>query len=170
MMEYNYTIPAEGCLALLDPEIYEGFIGEDWALKGIKDHFVSENEKGALVAWGCDYGNWNVCISDNDLDNNSEQYFESGLKTNGKILVTSYESLAIAAQFDDVSLPEAHEKEQVIEVDPGFYQVTIKQMYASEDSDNEKVFNQKEAHFVIILKKVNEPRKPLNDIPWFHGY
>ena len=27
-MEYNYTIPAEGCLAILDPEKYYGYIDQ----------------------------------------------------------------------------------------------------------------------------------------------
>ncbi|GIU52482.1 hypothetical protein TUM4438_45330 [Shewanella sairae] len=169
-MEYNYTISSEGCLALLDPETYKGFIGEDWSVKGIKDHFISENEKGAIIAWGCDDGNWNVSISNSETDLNSEQCFDSVLKTNGKILLTSYESLTMAAQFDDVSLPESHENGQVIELEPGFYQVTVKQKFASEDSGCEKVFSQKAAHFELILKKVNELGKPLNDIPWFQGY
>ena len=46
----------------------------------------------------------------------------------GRLLLTSYESLTMAAQFPDVTLPEAHERGQVLSVSPGLYDCRIVQL------------------------------------------
>jgi hypothetical protein len=41
----------------------------------------------------------------------------------GRLLLTNYESLTMAAQFADVTLAEAHERDQIMSVPPGAYEV-----------------------------------------------
>ena len=45
-----------------------------------------------------------------------------------RLLLTNYESLTMAAQFPDITLPEAHERGQVLSVSPGLYDCRIVQL------------------------------------------
>ena len=171
MTEKIFTIPADyGCLAILDPESYVGFVSEDWAIEGLKKHFIEQNERGALISWGCSYGNWIVKLVFGSSNETGLRSFVSGLKTNGKLLLTTYESLTMAAQFEDVSLPEAHEAEQVIEVAPGSYRVTVIQCFQTEQAESDEVFNQTTPHYIVALESANEEIAPIKEVPWFEGY
>ena len=46
----------------------------------------------------------------------------------GRLLLTNYESPTRAAQFADVTLPEAHERDQILSVPPGTYECRIIQL------------------------------------------
>jgi len=46
----------------------------------------------------------------------------------GRLLLTNYESLTMAAQFPDVTLPQADERGQVLSVSPGLYDCRIVQL------------------------------------------
>ncbi|MFI2811514.1 MULTISPECIES: hypothetical protein [Microbulbifer] len=171
MTEKKLTIPADyGCLAILDPESYVGFVSEDWAIEGLKKHFIDQNKCGSLISWGCSYGNWIVKLVFGSSNEVGVRSFFSGLKTNGKLLITTYDSLTMAAQFEDVSLPEAHEVERVIEVAPGSYRVTVIQCFKTEQAESDDVFNQTIPHYIVALEPVNEEIPPIKDVPWFEGY
>jgi hypothetical protein len=49
------------------------------------------------------------------------------------LLLSSYDALTMAAQFDDCVLPPAAEQHQILEVIPGKYRVRIVQMYDPND-------------------------------------
>ncbi len=171
MSEKVFIIPADyGCLAILDPESYLGFVSEDWALEGLKKHFIEQNERGSLISWGCGYGNWIVKIVFGSSNESGFRTFESGIKTNGKLLLTTYESLTMAAQFEDVNLPEAHEVDQVIEVASGSYRVKVVQCFQTEQVESDEVFNQSTPHYIVSLEPANNDVAPVKEVPWFEGY
>lgn len=90
MNEKIFTIPADyGCLAILDSESYLSFVSEDWAIEGLKKHFIEQNECGALISWGCGYGNWIVKLFFGPSNETGFRSFESGIKTNGKLLLNN---------------------------------------------------------------------------------
>ena len=171
MTEYTFTIPADyGCLAILDPENYSAFVSEDWAVDGLKQHFIDQNEYGSLISWGCGYGNWIVKLIIGPSTESGFQSFVSGFKTGGQIVLTTYESLAMAAQFEDVSLPEAHEQKQLIHVEAGNYQVKVIQLFPNEEAESEEVFSQQTPHYLVALEPTNEEISAVKDVPWFEGY
>jgi hypothetical protein len=170
MTEYIFTIPADyGCLAILDPENYVGFVSEDWALEGLKNHFITQNSNGSLVSWGCSYGNWIVKLIIGSASETGNRSFVSGFKSDGKILVTSYESLTMAAQFEDASLPEPHETGQVIDVPPSDYKVSVVQLFQTELAESDEVFNQKTPHYLVSIEATNKEITPIKEVPWFEG-
>jgi len=78
----HFLIPADyGCLAILDPEVYSDFVSEDWSIQELKKHFIEQNEKGNLVAWGCGYGNWYLKVVFDELAEQGVQAFTSSIKT-----------------------------------------------------------------------------------------
>ncbi|USH01091.1 hypothetical protein K6Q96_09065 [Grimontia kaedaensis] len=171
MTEYVFIVPADyGCLAILDPEKYVGFVTEDWAIEGLKKHFINQNKNGSLISWGCSYGNWIIKLTIGPSKDAGYRSFVSGFKTNSKILLTTYESLTMAAQFEDVTLPEAHEIEKVIEVQPGSYKVTVTQLFHTDQAESDEVFNQKTPHYLVSLEPVKEQVAPVMAVPWFEGY
>ena len=168
MTDHIFTIPADyGCLAIVDPENYEGFVSEDWAIEGLLQHFIAQNQCGSLTAWGCSDGNWNVKIIIGSSNEVGFQSFVSGFKTTGKALLTSYESLTMAAQFEEVLLPETHEIEQVFELTPGNYRITVTQLFQPSQAESDEVFNQKSPHYLVTLELVDEEVPPIQKIPWF---
>ena len=171
MTKKIFTIPADyGCFAILDPESYLGFVSEDWTIQGLKKHFIEQNERGALISWGCGCGNWIVKLVFGSSNETGFRSFESGIKTNGKLLLTTYESLTMAAQFEDVTLPETHEVGQVIKVASGNYKVTVVQCFSTEEAESDKVFNQTTPHYIVSLESTNNDIVPVKEVPWFEGY
>ena len=53
---------------------------------------------------------------------------DSIVASQGRLLLTKYESLTMAAHFADATLPEAHERDQIPSVPPGAYDCRIIQL------------------------------------------
>jgi hypothetical protein len=167
-MEKIFTIPADyGCLAILAPDSYETFINENWDLEQLKSHIILQNQNKSIVPWGCVDGNWIVKIIDSDVNLSGDRVFISQVETSGQLLLTTYESITMAAQFKEVSLPQDHETDQVFEVAPGRYIVKVVQTFKTSVQESEKVFNQTEPHFIVLLIKTDKQVEHLDTIPWF---
>ena len=48
----EFIIPADYCVALVDLESYPSFLGENWNLEQIGNHFVNQMNKGTMIVWG----------------------------------------------------------------------------------------------------------------------
>src|SRR5687768_7248297 len=101
-----------GFLALADPEAYSGYVARDWDLPTLLTTFYREMRERHLLIWGTgSEGYWNVEVSLGvDARMGIRQLTGGIVCSSGKLLVTNYESLTMAAQFDDVRLPERHQK------------------------------------------------------------
>lgn len=80
----------------------------------------------------------------------------------GRLLLTSFESLTMAAQFQDVTLPQSHERENVLSVSPGLYDCRILQL---SDPESDTPFEES-VNFICELSHANSPREAWGDIPW----
>ena len=107
-----------GFLALVDPDAYSGFVAEDWALDDIRARFRREMAARHLLIWGTGQeGSWTVDVSlSGPAGAGIREVTGSIVATNGRLLVTNYESLTMVAQFNDVALPEQHESDLVVNV------------------------------------------------------
>jgi len=73
----------------------------------------------------------------------------------------------MAAQFQDVILPETHDQDNLFEVDAGFYTVRVIQLFDPEKAESEEVFNQGAPHFRIELLETDEDMEFIDKVAWF---
>ena len=153
-----------GFLALIDPHAYSGFVAEDWDLEDVLARFQEQMAARHLLIWGTGQeGCWTVQVS-------LSRRPESGLRevagcivaTRGRLLLTNYESLTMAAQFSDVTLPERHQAELVFEVPPGSYRCRVVQYALTAENWTEGCGPE----FSIELEPAVVLDPPWATIPW----
>ena len=83
----------------------------------------------------------------------------------GRLLLTNYESLTMAAQFPDVTLPQRHEREQLLSVSPGLYDCRIIQL---SDPDSDAPFEEP-VSFIYEFTRTMSPREVWSVLPWSTG-
>jgi len=153
-----------GFLAIIDPDSYRGFVHADWTWDAIQEHFKREMLDRHLLIWGTGMEHfWTIDVS---LQPTEAAGFREVVGTinasRGRLLLTNYESLTMAAQFPDVTLPQAHEREQVLSVSPGFYDCRIIQL---SDPQSDAPFEEP-VNFVYEFTRATTPREPWNELPW----
>jgi hypothetical protein len=158
-----------GFMALVNADAYETFVNEDWQLTQLMDHFISEMNENNLIIWGTGVEKeWIVDI----LEKSTSSYFRAFSKTiqvtNGCLYLTNYEDLTMAAQFSDEVLPQKHNSDLKIEMENGFYNVTVKQL---SDPEVEIIFEE-ETNFEITFEriKLTEPAEEVDHIFWWDNY
>ncbi|OUL27788.1 hypothetical protein BV378_08455 [Nostoc sp. RF31YmG] len=164
----HFVLPSDyGCIALVNPETYAGFVGEYWQLEQLIDHIVSEVNQHHIVAWGSVHGNWKIVIH-NCLSNNSGyQEILGTIDSNKNLLLANYESLTHIAQFADEQLPLKGMENFIIKMNPGRYRCRIIQLFDPNEAESEKVFFQTQPHFRIELEEDETPVETWTQIPWF---
>jgi hypothetical protein len=153
-----------GFLAIIDPDAYQGFVHVDWTWDTIQEHFAREMRERHLLIWGTGMENvWSIDVSLQPTRATGFREVVGSIDVSrGRLLVTSYDSLTMAAQFPDVTLPEEHEREQVLSVSPGLYDCRIIQL---SDPDSDAPF--KEAvSFIYEVTRATLPREVWSEIPW----
>ena len=87
------------------------------------------------------------------------------MATKGRLLLTNYESLTMIAQFSDLTLPESHQTDLVVDVSPGLYRCRVVQhaLQAANWADGE------DAEFRIELQPAKVPEPTWATIPWAEG-
>ena len=119
-----------GFLAIIDPDAYRGFVHADWTWDTIQEHFRREMRDRHLLIWGTGMEHfWSIDVSFQPTRASGFREVVGSIgASRGRLLLTNYESLTMAAQFPDVTLPEAHERGQVLSVSPGLYDCRIVQL------------------------------------------
>jgi hypothetical protein len=153
-----------GFMALLDPDAYSGFVAENWALDDLVARFRDEMAANHLLIWGTGQeGSWTVRISRSSGSKTGVRELSGSIvASKGRLLLTNYESLTMAAQFEDVMLPEPHAADLVIAVPPGAYRCRIVQ-YALEAANWRDGC---EPEFGIELQPATSPDAAWTGIPW----
>jgi hypothetical protein len=121
-----------GFLGVVDPDAYATYVSKDWTLEQLFGHFRSEMEKRTLLLWGTGM----ECIWRVEITDFAGSSRPSGFRrasgpirvTEGRLLLVNYETLTMAAQFADVSLPEQHLTELLVDVPSGDYTCEITQL------------------------------------------
>src|SRR5438477_3832606 len=99
-----------GFMGLVNVDKYSSFVKEDWNFNDLRDRVIMEMNEGNLLFWSTGQeGQWNVRIT-NERTNDKPFRTAQGLikVTSEKLFLTNYEDLSMAAQFEDVKLPEKH--------------------------------------------------------------
>lgn len=143
-------------------------MGEGWAqnLK-LQEHLLDESDRMSIVLWGtgleCD---WKIAfqegVTDKEGVRNIVQYINN---TSGELYLLNYDSLTMAAQYDDYPLPDDESKNYKIELPKGLLKIKIIQLVdPSVDGFWEELENQ--PGFLLEYEKVESGENKLPSIPW----
>jgi len=146
-----------GLLAIIDPDAYRGFVDADWTWETIQEHFRREMRERHLLIWGTGMEHvWRIDVS---FETTKVAPFRevtgSIVASQGRLLLTNYEDLTMAAQFPDVLLPQPHEQAQILPLSPGLYDCRIVQL---SDPKSDAPF-QEPVNFIYEFSRATSPRE-----------
>jgi hypothetical protein len=155
-----------GFLALVIPAAYETFVASDWKFDQIMAHFQAQMARRSLLIWGTgSEGLWRVDVTLKKAEVKGFREVTGPLRiVGGSLLVTNYESLTMAAQFKDVTLPERNQEDLLVSLPDGDYTCRIIQIYDPEQEESASANN---ADFVVEVHKATRKPAPWKRIPWF---
>ena len=157
-----------GFIGIFDPHAYVSFVDGDWTDE-LASHFIAQMYHYRLLLWatGCEE-TWRVDVRQEASQvTGFREYSGSIVATENLFCLTSYDSLTMGAQFEDVSLPQENEWNLYITVEPGAYHCRVIQLRDPNDCSDEE--DADAADFVIELVKTDQPSAPWNAIPGSHG-
>ena len=154
-----------GFLAIIDPDAYRGFVHADWTWDTIHEHFRREMRDRHLLIWATGMEHlWSIDVSFQPTRASGFREVVGSIDASrGRLLLTNYESLTMAAQFPDVTLPEAHERGQVLSVSPGLYDCRIVQL---SDPESGAPFEEP-VSFIYELTRAASSREVWRELPWW---
>jgi hypothetical protein len=140
-----------GFLAIINVDKYNSYVSEEWGFPQLIKHFCDEMNKEYLVIWatGLEY-EWTVEVSKGSTNKMAFREFSKSIEvTNGKLYLTNYEDLTMAAQFEKVKLPIRHNAGLFVNLDNGRYELTIRKLFDLENFDFDK---EGDVNFEILIK------------------
>jgi hypothetical protein len=155
-----------GFLALVVPATYETFVACDWTLDQILAHFRAQMARRSLLIWRTGLeGLWKVDVVLKKINVRGFRAVSGPIQVvGGSLLLTSYESLTMAAQFKDVTLPEKHQEVLLVSVPDGDYTCRIIQMF---DPEQEESAGDDKPDFVVEVQEAARKVAEWESIPWF---
>lgn len=156
-----------GFLALVVPAAYETFVASDWTLDQILAHFRGQMARRSLLIWGTGLeGFWKVdVVLKKKAKAKGFREVNGPLQVvGGSLLLTNYESLTMAAQFEDVRLPEKHQEDLLLSLPDGDYACRIIQMFDPEQAESA---GDEGPDFVVEVQKATSKVGAWESIPWF---
>jgi hypothetical protein len=118
-----------GFLAIIDPDSYRGFVGEDWTYESLLEHLAREMQRRSLLVWATSEHGGTWTITTEAANHAGRSVTGTIVSTSGRLCITNYESLTMAAQFADVALPEPHMADLLFDVEAGTLQCTVTQIH-----------------------------------------
>ena len=124
-----------GFLGIVNADKYNSFVREDWQLPQLLERFVDEMNNDNLILWCTgSQNNWTVHFASKPSGIKSFREFYKSLEvTSGKLFLTNYEDLSMAAQYQDEKIPAKHNAGLSIELVNGLYEFQIRQLFNPED-------------------------------------
>ncbi len=153
-------------LALVVPTTYRSFVAENWDFELLRAHFRHQMAHHSMLIWSTGLeGTWRVDLRVGASDVRGFREVTGPVRVvGGSVVVTSYDSLTMAAQYSDAVFPPAHEQDQQIEVPDGDYSCRVIQMFdpgAREGAGGES------ADFIVLLSELSALLPAWSEIPWF---
>jgi hypothetical protein len=164
-----YEVPDDdGFLGLLDPDAYAGFVRKDWTLPRLLVHLRMQMRKQRLLLWGTGReGMWRVRV---ELESAAPRGFRTVtgpiVSTRGRLLLTHWGALTMAASYADTPLPEPHERVLLLTVPPGAYRCTVVQLDDPAANHPDEFYLQPNADFVLALTRDDGAQTPWAELPW----
>ena len=153
-----------GFLAIIAPDAYKGVVDAAWTEETIQEHFRRQMRERHLLAWGTGMEHlWRIDVSLPPIKTAGfREVTGSIIASQGRLLLTNYESLTMAAQFPDITLPQAQERGQMLLVSRGLYDCRIIQL---SDPASHAPFEES-VNFIYEFTRVTSPRAVWSELPW----
>jgi hypothetical protein len=117
-----------GFLGIINTHLYKAFVNEDWEYEDIENHIINEMKNHSILFWKTEYED-EIVVEINEVNKiikNKENEFIGSIKvTNEELYLINYESITMAAAYEDIKLPEEHLKEYKIKLPNGNYDIKI---------------------------------------------
>jgi hypothetical protein len=157
----------DGFLGLLDPDAYAGFVGV-WTVDTLLAQLQTQMRERRLLLWGTGREDiWRVRV---ELGTTPPSGFREVtgpiVSTRGRLLLTHWGAITMAATYDDTQLRESHERDLLVEVPPGAYRCTVVQIDDPDADIRDDHYVRPNADFILVLTRTDEPQAPWSEIPW----
>jgi hypothetical protein len=160
-------IDDSGFLAVINADRYASFVDEDWSFQQLLEHLILQSNTQNLIIWGTGLENtWNVTFLDNPSPTPAFREFTQPIAvTDGRLYLTNYEDLTMAAQFQHHRLPAKHNANAFITLPNGLYTLTIRQFGDPTDYN----LDADSLRFEIVVRPAaaNHLSTEINGITWF---
>lgn len=153
-------------LAIVDLDRYQAFVG-DWDQDDrLRKHLLAQAGREAIVAWGAGFEtDWVVSIRPGFSARQGFREFRSVISTQtGRLYLLNYDSLTMAAQFDDYRLPDKDTVATAFQVPPGRYRARIVQLVDPDTVVQER--DDRDPEFLIEYEPAGEQDHPQQAVPW----
>ena len=153
-------------LALVDVNRYASFVG-DWAEDNrLYHHLVEQAQQRHALAWGTGFEiDWRVEIKEGISDRKGFREFEGTIRNTGDTLhLVNYDSLTMAAQFEDHRLPDKETANYQVPLPSGLYRFRIVQLVDPKTRFWETLGEA--PAFLLEYETCEEGAPRLKDVPW----
>lgn len=156
-----------GFLALVDASTYETFISADWTLDQIMEHFTKAMNQQDMIMWQSNNdggGYWRIELLEKPSGREAFRQFERTIRvTNGKLYLTNYDNLTMAAQFKKYKIPGEGGEHLFVKFQNGLYSVTVRQLFNLDEIN----FNKNgDFDFEIIIVPANHKSGSIEEVIW----
>jgi hypothetical protein len=155
-----------GFLAVVVPAAYSTFVDNKWKFDQLFGHFRHQMAMRSLLIWGTGLeGCWKVDVRARKSSIRGFREASGPLQVvGGAVLLTNYESLTMAAQFEEVRLPEKHQEDNLVPLADGGYSCRIVQMF---DPEGQESADNGGADFVLEFTRPKVLPAAWSTVPWF---
>lgn len=169
MIQFEYRIEEmpddSGFLGLVDPHAYRSFVDEDWTLEMLFARFRSEMQRKTLLLWATGEEDVRrIDVSDTALDPALpvvRQAVGPITVTGGELVVVNYETVTMAAQFEDCGVDADKDMfRSAITLPNGDYVCTVSQLT---DPTASQVHDGPDFHLHLVAGRVPH----WADVAWF---
>jgi len=153
-----------GFLAVVNADKYNSFVAEDWQFEQLLTRFVDEMNKNTLIVWSTGGENgWIVSFLNEPSNQEAFKEFSKTIEvTCGKLYLTNYEDLTMAAQYADEKILTKHNTGLYLTIDNGLYNLTVRQMFDANDYQDKRAMD-----FEIIIHPENKPsQESIKEVFW----
>ncbi|QET05024.1 hypothetical protein FOB72_23490 [Cupriavidus pauculus] len=161
--ELHSKVDEDGFVAVVCPDEYSGYVGEDWTLQQMLSRFTEQMNNGTLfaVCLGPNLADLPLRIADAPSKLNAQREVSGFLRVHhGGAWLTDYGQLTMAAQFsDERPLRQFHIR---LPLSPGEYWATFRQFARSHEDHVEPA-----AELVISAAEPGDSPSKFDAFPWF---
>lgn len=156
-----------GFLAIVNADKYNSFVNEEWTLPQLFKRFVDEMNQGNLIIWstGSESRGTVNFVNEPSRKKSFKEFSKTMSVTDGRLFLTNYEDLTMAAQYADEKVPSQHNIDLEIKLDNGIYSFKIRQMFDPANYEREA----ESADFEIVVQSNTKViPQGVDKIFWWH--
>jgi hypothetical protein len=153
-------------ISLIDCSRYASFVG-DWSTDHrLAKHLIEQFNQQSILSWGTGFEtDWLVELRPGITNTAGHRELFGHVRcSNGSLHLANYDSLTMAAQFDDHLLPDKETAGYKVDLPPGLYKVRVVQTIDPKGPWWE-VLGDNPA-FLVEYESTSETPPPAAHVPW----